>query len=293
MQKLPLAQDLTFLLEVAQARNLSRAAERLGISQPGLSMAIKRLEETVGQELLVRSKTGVELTRSGEKLVSSARELLGDWGKLVEDLARDQQELRGRFTIGLHRSVALYCADKFTTQMLLAHPELELRFVHDLSRKITEDVVSFKTDIGLVINPVPHPDLIIKEISKDEVGFWRSKKDNALNTPGSGQAVLILEPDMLQSQELLQKLGKKRGLFDRTITTSDLELIRTLTLNGAGVGILPQRVIGELQSKFEMVAAMPRYQDYLGLVYRADLHRAAGFRLFAQEIANILQSSLG
>jgi DNA-binding transcriptional LysR family regulator len=55
--------DLKYLIEVANTKNISRAAERIGIAQPSLSLAIKRLEEACGVALIVRSKNGVQMTK--------------------------------------------------------------------------------------------------------------------------------------------------------------------------------------------------------------------------------------
>ena len=62
----PSAAELEYFLEVSSTLNLSRASERLGISQPSLSLAIKRLEQSVGTELFIRHKHGVTLTQAAD-----------------------------------------------------------------------------------------------------------------------------------------------------------------------------------------------------------------------------------
>ena len=79
---LPSADELKYFLEVAHTLNLSRAAERLGITQPALTLAMHRLEETLGQRILIRSKSGVKLSRAGEKLVAQTRLLVHEWEKI-------------------------------------------------------------------------------------------------------------------------------------------------------------------------------------------------------------------
>ena len=71
--------ELKYFLEVANTKNLSRASERLGISQPTLSVAIKRLENSIGTELLIRQKRGVALTQAGKQLLIHAKQLLQYW----------------------------------------------------------------------------------------------------------------------------------------------------------------------------------------------------------------------
>src|SRR5690606_30327455 len=112
--------------------------------------------------------------------------------------------------------------------LLAKHKDLEFKLVHDLSRRVTEEVVSFKLDVGIVVNPFPHPDLVIKELFKDEVVFCRAKKKTPINDLESDDCVLIMEPDLVQTQDLISRAGRKKVLFRRTVTSSNLEVIKKL-----------------------------------------------------------------
>lgn len=282
---LPNANDLYFFLEVAQTGNLSRAAERLGVSQPALSQAMKRLETSFENQLLLRSKSGVVLTKAGQKLSQRARLLLESWQELKDDALKDEDQVRGVYGLGLHSSVALYTLPHFAANLLSEFPHLELRLEHDLSRKITEMVISFKLDFGLVVNPVAHPDLVIKELFTDEVAFFRSKKLKAAN-----ENVLITEPDLLQTQELLNQVQKKKNKanFERMLTSSNLEVIKTLVIEGAGVGIVPSRVMGLDNKKVEKISGLPTFKDRICLVYRHDVQRSQAARSLGQFISSSL-----
>ncbi len=76
---LPSATDLEYFLEIAEVKSISRGAERLGVTQPSLSLAMQRLEHNFGMDLLKRSKSGIALTEAGESLRAGARELLEIW----------------------------------------------------------------------------------------------------------------------------------------------------------------------------------------------------------------------
>jgi len=276
--KLPEARDLELFLEVSKTENLSRAAERAGMTQPALSLAMKRLEDVVGNQLLLRSKSGVKLTKAGIMLAQEARTLLEDWERITSKVAHDEESLKGRYVLGMHPSVALYTLPHFIPKLLKDNSGLEIKLVHDLSRKISEEVISFRVDIGLVVNPIMHPDLVVKELIKDEVGYWRSKKLTATNDINSDQCVLICDPDLLQSQELMGKLSKKGQVFKRIMTSSSLEVIKSLTLSGAGVGIIPGRVVGAQDKNLEMLKQLPTFSDRICVIYRSDLQRAHGSR---------------
>ena len=160
---LPPADEITYFIETLQTGSVSRAAERLGLSQPALSQALKRFEERLGTQLLIRSKSGVQPTQAGKQLALRARGLLRDWDMLRTEALRSSQEITGRFTLGCHVSVARYTLTHFLPQLLAKHPLLEIRLEHDLSRRISERVISCEIDFGIVVNPVGHPDLVFTE----------------------------------------------------------------------------------------------------------------------------------
>ena len=150
---LPSASELTYFMEAAAAQNLSRAAERLGITQPSLTLAIQRLEQSVGTQLLIRSKKGVTLTHAGRQLLAHSRELLQSWESVRAHALASHDQVQGTYVLGCHASVALYALPKFLPQLLDEHPKLEIRLLHDLSRKVTDSVIRMEADVALAINP--------------------------------------------------------------------------------------------------------------------------------------------
>ncbi|HEY8278263.1 MAG TPA: LysR family transcriptional regulator [Bdellovibrionota bacterium] len=273
-------QEITYFLECARTENLSRAAERLGITQPALTMALKRLEESLSVELFHRSKKGVRLTKAGELFQTEAKSLADQWDRLTKVLGRSVDELRGSYTIGCHHAVALYSLPQTLPQVLQDFPNLTLELHHDLSRKIMERVIKGELDIALVVNPVRHPDLVIKPVAKDEFGFWTAKEANDLNRTDGKHPVLICEPELLQAQHLLRKLRSK---FPRTVHSGSLEVIASLANSGAGIGLLPGRVAQQWKN-LKHLPELPVFQDEIALLYRAENRRVAAFRELAQRL---------
>jgi DNA-binding transcriptional LysR family regulator len=273
-------QEIQYFLECARTENLSRAAERLGITQPALTMALRRLEDSVGVELFHRSKKGVRLTKAGELFHTEAKSLADQWDRLSKVLGRSVDELRGVYTIGCHPSVALYSLPQTLPQVLMDFPDLNLELHHDISRKIAERVIKGELDIALVVNPVRHPDLVIKPVAKDEFGFWAAKEANSLNRPDAAHPVLICEPELLQAQHLLRKLRQK---YPRTVHSPSLEVIASLANEGAGIGLLPGRVAQQWKN-LKHLPELPVFQDEIALLYRAENRRVAAFRELAQRL---------
>ena len=260
---IPSPADLTYFIEVANTLNVSRAAERLAISQPSLSLAIKRLEKSVGAPLLARSKRGVTLTQAGKQLLNHARHLLQTWEGVRTQALASVNEIQGSYAIGCHPSVALNLLGDFLPQLLQDHPQLDITLRHDLSRKVAEEVVSHKADIGIVVNPVAHPDLVIHQLCQDEVTLWHAPKN-------ANKSVLICDPDLLQSQSLLKKLKKAGMEFTRMVTSGNLEVIADLTAHGAGIGILPAKVAVRTRQKLSRVPRAPVFYDEHCLIFRVE-----------------------
>jgi DNA-binding transcriptional LysR family regulator len=154
-------------------------------------------------------------------------------------------------------------------ELLKKHPLLQIQLKHDLSRNVLQNILNNQIDVGLVMNPESHPDLIIKEIAQDEVNVWKMKSGSTADT-------LIYDPSLFQTQWVLKQLQKKGHKFSRKIESSSLEVITSLLRAGTGHAILPKRVAQ--QSPFPMEASfhgIPSYKDSLCLVYRPSFRKTA------------------
>lgn len=286
MSMLPSPSELGYFIEVANTQNISRAAERLGIAQPTLSLAIQRLEQNFGAPLLVRNRSGVKLTPIGRRLLSQSKNLLMEWDRVRSESLKDENELTGSYIIGAHPSVALYCLPSLLPDLLQKFVHVEIKLVHDLSRRICEQVISFEIDFGIVVNPWNHPDLVLKPLSRDEVTLWVGPKKTPLNEVNSDRKVLICDPDLIQTQSILKQLEKFSISFDRVLYSSNLEVITSLVAAGAGVGVLPGRVaLRDSHLKLQIFKKDgPKFFDRCSLVYRADAQRSKTSRTIARFI---------
>jgi LysR family transcriptional regulator, cell division regulator len=271
----PTYSDITYFLDVALTGNISRASERLGITQPSLSAAIKRLEESLGSTLFIRSRTGVQLTKAGLELQKKGRMLLLSWEQLKSDINKSESAITGEYIIGCHVSVALFSLSSFLPDLIQKHPDLNIKLTHDLSRKISERVISFEIDFGIVINPVRHPDLVIKELATDDVQFWTAAKPSSTQNLDPATGVLICDTNLIQSQKLLDELQKRNFGFKRMIQCNSLEVITDLTASGVGVGMLPTRVAKRIASQklTPLSDRLPKFKDKICLIYRADAQK--------------------
>lgn len=289
---LPSSADLTYFVEVGSTLNLSRAAERLGITQPSLTLSIQRLEHQMRATLLHRSKKGVTLTPAGKKLLLKARQLIEDWERIQTESLRTLTEVSGVYKIGCHPSVGIFSLPSALNHLLSLHPELDIRLAHNRSRNILEDIISFRVDVGVVVNPTRHPDLVIQKVCVDEVALWTAKKSSSNQNLHREGGVLICDDELSQTQTLLRQIKKKSWSYRRTITSSSLEVIAHLTLHGAGIGILPSRVASAVSPEgLRRYPQSPTYKDEICVVYRVENRSVRAIQTIVQMLVKSMPSS--
>lgn len=281
---LPSSTDLQYFIELYNIQNISRAAERLGITQPSLSLSLKRLEDVLDLKLFIRSKSGAKPTKEADLLAKDIEKLLDDWTRVGEKAKDATHLVKGTVKIGCHASVALYAVKPWIKKLMADYKDLEVSFSHDLSRKVLEEVVSFKLDMALVINPVQHPDLVITHLLSDEVTLRKLKGKKVDET------TLIYDPALTQVQTILQNLKKKKVEFARHITTPNLELAEHLVSLGVGVGVLPGKVCKAPMVDFN--SSIKPFQDKLCLVYRADIPKTKSFEVAVGAIRGALKHKI-
>lgn len=270
--------EIEYFVEVYQTRHISKAAIRLGVTQPTLTLSLQKLEEKLEAQLFHRTKQGVVPTEQGTLLYRKCNSLMDCWGEVHKGIRDSAVELQGRFKLGCHQSVGAYTLPGLLNRLYQSAPGIELELVHDFSRKITEAIVSYNIDIGFVVNPTRHPDLVLKKLGDDRVMFWKKR--------GVGQIPkrIFADANLLQMQEILGKTHTREFKGWNLISTPSLELIRTLTLSGEGIGILPERVAKA--DGADLVPYDPSlyvYEDKIFLAYRKEvLSSRAGRELIKQ-----------
>ncbi|QOR38930.1 LysR family transcriptional regulator [Billgrantia diversa] len=145
--------QLRAFLAVAQTLSFTQACERLHLSQPALSLAIKGLEETLGGALLIRSTRSVRLTPEGEVLVPLAKRLLADWDN-TEELLRQRFTLQlGRVALAAMPSIACNRLPRALRRFRERFPRVNVT-VHDvINEQVIEMVRRQQVELGIAFEP--------------------------------------------------------------------------------------------------------------------------------------------
>ena len=272
---MPSLAQLTYFFEVSNTLNLSKAAKNLKISQPALSRAIQNLESTVGTNLLIRHAKGVKLTPAGQKIFLQIRSMVQDWQETKFQALASQNQVQGKIKLGCPASVGLLMHGGLM-DLLEKYPDLELELRHAQSDTITDEVINFSVDIGLVTNPIHYPDLIIRKIGETDITFWVGAGKSNLQNLNSGEAVLICDPKRHYTKLLLQQCKASNLKFKRILKVNSPEVIANLTANGCGIGLLTSCFTKSLfVNRLERVPNVPVIKEDLCLIYRKEYRHVA------------------
>ncbi|MFT5756100.1 MAG: DNA-binding transcriptional LysR family regulator [Alteromonadaceae bacterium] len=252
--------------EVARCGNISQAANHVGLTQPALSSSIKKLEHQLKAELFHRSKKGVSLTRAGKILLNHSDSLLRDWERITDAITSDNNKISGRYSMGIHPALSTVTLPQFLPKLMHRNPLLTFSFFHGGSQLITEKIISYELDFGIIINPINHTSLSYDELFEDQVQFYQSKE----RTTDKDKRIVVYDERMYQC-EILMKQAQNKKLFtdNRLLHVDELHVIASLVASDIGYGILPKLVADSHYSDvIEPVKDSPVYLDRCYLVSR-------------------------
>jgi LysR family nitrogen assimilation transcriptional regulator len=142
--------QMQYFLCLAQERNVTRAARRLNIVQPALSMQIARLEASLDKQLFFRTAQGMSLTPAGEEFERLVAPIIRDVDRAREEMARIDGKIAGRVSIGMINSAAQCILPVSTRRITSAYPDIGLSVCEGYSETMLEWVLTGQLDLAVV-----------------------------------------------------------------------------------------------------------------------------------------------
>ena len=162
-------ETLSLFLGVADHGSFTRAAIRLGITQPTISKRIQLLEEEVGVSLLYRHGRGVSLTDAGNRLVDVARAILLQLDEVKIELSNDMRQLRGSVTLGLPPSFGSSLSVPLARAFQQRFPDARLRIIEAFSGSLLELLEAGKVDLGVLYDARRSPTLLVTPLLQEDL----------------------------------------------------------------------------------------------------------------------------
>jgi DNA-binding transcriptional LysR family regulator len=163
--------QLAAFCEVVDRKSFSRAAERLGVTQPAVSLQVRSLEKRLGTKLLDRSGRRVEPTEAGQRLYRAAQRMLALEGQLFEELAGDDGELRGELALGASTGPGGTVVPVLLGEFQREHPELSVALWISDTNRVIEQVAERELELGIVGASPRHRGVVFEPFFRDEVIF--------------------------------------------------------------------------------------------------------------------------
>ena len=244
--------ELKYIVAVARERHFGKAAEACYVSQPTLSVAVKKLEEELDVKLFERSANEVSVTLLGEEIVRQAQSVLEQAANIKEIAKRGKDPLSGPLTLGVIYTIGPYLLPDLVRQMIKHTPQMPLMLQENFTVKLLEMLRTGEIDCAILAEPFPDAGLALAPLydepflaavptnhplaEKDEVTTEELKRETMLLL-GSGHCfrdhVLEVCPEFARFSSNAEGIRK-------SFEGSSLETIKHMVAAGMGVTLVPR-----------------------------------------------------
>ena len=236
---------LRYFLQVAEAGSFSRAARRLGVTQPTLSVQVARLEEELGFTLLERGPNGTTLTEGGRRLQLHAQDLFARIDEIEHALRQEIEEPTGELRIGTVPSVSIFVLPETLATYTKRYPRVRISAHTEHSDNVLEMLDAGEIDVGFIASPtsppVPHTQLLGDDPVLLACGaghrFWGRRFVRPADL--EGESILELSGNSPTSRLIDDILGRNEVRTHALVRTPCIaSLVQMVSLN-IGVSFLP------------------------------------------------------
>lgn len=239
---------LRYFIAVAQEMNMHRAAKRLNISQPPLSLTIKQLEEEIGTQLFDRVGRAIKITRAGEDFLCYAQEAIQQ-----SEIAKQHARLigegkKGVLKIGFISSAVSGMLQEIVLNARQETPDIQLKLSQSVSGRLGEKVINKTYDIGLIRHPEYLPEGIISRELTREHWCVIFRKEHCFSQLKSVSIEQLAHEDIIfyprynnpAAYDDLMQIFSEKGVKPNIIQEALEQMtIAGLVSSGLGVGIVP------------------------------------------------------
>lgn len=274
--------QLRTFVAVADEGHLTRAAERLFISQPAVSAHIKALEEELGVPLFTRTPRGMQLTSEGGQLRTQAEAALKSVGELLDQARALRENLSGVLKIALNTDPELLRVRQLLSSLRTDHPKLSVHLMQSMSKVIVEDIRLGRIDGGFAYVGEP----LSGQQAEELTGLRLSSTTLHVVCPPDWTGRLAAcswedaaeEPWIWYSDNcpcrplLLKQLGPLAKRINKVAVTDAEGTLKSLVSDGAGLGLLGRHEAEAWEESGEVgiLRSLPGLPIDIWFLHRAD-----------------------
>lgn len=241
--------ELRYLVNLDKERHFGRAAERSFVSQPTLSVALKKLEDELGVILFERNRGEARPTPVGERIIAQAKRVLAE-ARHIEDLAREgHDELAGPLRFGAIYTVGPYLLPSLVPVLRERVPQMPLVIEENFTARLLEQLRENELDVVCVALPIDLTGLSAWPVYDEDFVVLVPPEHHWANVKAipakqlAGEKLLLLGPGHCFREQVIEACPKcvdpdRDG--PQPQSGSSLETIRHMVVGGLGITVLPQ-----------------------------------------------------
>jgi len=237
--------ELQYVVAVAQERHFGRAAARVFVTQPALSLAIKKLEDDLGTTIFERRQNKVELTPLGEQIVHQAQRVLEEADRIKILAAQGKDQLNGLLRLGVIATVGPYILPDLVPLLNARAPKMPLELEENLTQNLAGMLKSGKLDVIMIALPFEEPGILTTPLYDEPfqavvpVGHPWQKKKLLDSRQLSTEKVLLPHASHCFRQQVLEACPELSRSDAEGWQGNSLETIRQMVVSGFGITVMP------------------------------------------------------
>ncbi len=257
--------EMRYIVALARERHFGKAAEACHVSQPTLSVALKKVEGQLGAALFERTASDVRITALGERIVTQARRVLEEAVKLEEIAESTGDPMSGQLRVGIIYTIAPYLLPQFIPALSKAAPKMPLFLKEDFTANLIPALKAGELDVIVIALPFSEPGLVAQPVYDEPFRVvvpadhaW-AKRDDIEADELDGQNLLLLGQGNCFRDQVLESCPRLSApdALEHSLEGSSLETIRYMVASGAGVAVMPSTAADPLIDKESMVRVLP------------------------------------
>jgi LysR family hydrogen peroxide-inducible transcriptional activator len=264
--------ELRYVVTLARERHFGRAAERCHVSQPTLSVAVKKLEDELGIPLFERSKSSIRVTETGQRIIEQAQRVLDQVG-VIRDMAQDgKNQLNSPLKVGAIYTIGPYLFPHLLPELRRAAPEMPLYIEENYTASLRQKLRHSELDAIIVALPFDEPEVVTLPLYDEPfvvllpAGHPLTEKEQITAEEMSKEQLLLLGPGHCFRDQVLESCPPLVDAITRRVDTgrpelvtegSSLETIRHMVASGLGITVLPLSAATAIKYQEDILAVRP------------------------------------
>jgi LysR family hydrogen peroxide-inducible transcriptional activator len=261
--------ELRYIVAVARERHFGRAAEKCFVSQPTLSVAVRKLEDELDVQLFERGPGDVTVTPAGQRIVEQAQRVLEEADK-VRALAKSAGDpLDGPLKLGVIFTIAPYLLPQLIPVLRRRAPKMPLIIEENYTATLAGRLKLGEIDTAIVALPFEEPGIVVTPLYDEpfvvalaKTHPWAKRKTIAPDELARESLLLLGTGHCFRDQVLnacpsLNRSSATPGSLQKTVEGSSLETIRLMVASGLGLTVLPATAVPAKRAGNDLLTYIP------------------------------------